>query len=69
MTNCSVRSKKYQCCWLPGEPKVLVQMLSLDPVPSIPHTIIELSGIAASGNEAFPPPGTKLYLFQMLEHQ
>ena len=37
-------------------------MLSLDPVPSIPHTIIELFGIAGSGNEAFPAPGTKIVL-------
>ena len=37
-------------------------MLSLPPDPSIPHTIIELFGIAGSGNVAFPAPGTKIAL-------
>ena len=41
--------KKTQCCWLPEVPKVCVTMLSLEPDPSIPHIIIELSGIEASG--------------------
>ena len=39
-------------------PKVLVQILSFEPVPSIPHIITELSGIAGSGNAALPAPGT-----------
>ena len=42
-------------------------MLSLEPEPSIPQTITELSGIAGSGILAFPAPGTPLAVVEKVK--
>jgi len=51
-------AKNIQCWRFGAEPKVCVTIASLEPVPSIPQTQTEASGIEASGKAEFVNPGT-----------